>query len=406
MARSLYVNAYIRWATEVDPAPTMGGSWDEMAPNTAGTRKASMQAARELVRLIDQQTPLANLFEQGIARSGGRRQRGHGTEADLAYAYGEALAQICMGVMDPGDSVLPLPSGFRAPRFQVELDDDGRALSWDGGESWHENPSRGCHCAHKNPAGGPAVLLLEDDPRTQQGTTRWVHKLFGKDNIHVVVADNVPAAIANLGVHNVKLIVSDVDVLGDQNGVDFFHYVKDSRPDLLDRFIFFTGGHPEVAQLHSRYLEKGGATFEDFKAVYRGTGTTIAPPVAASRARTTVAPPPAPIEMSMPEFADAVTATFPTIREEFDAENRFRGRVGGRKVFVGAIWRALRADPRLGPAGIDAFKRRLVEANRDGYLVLARADSLSEFDPAELAESLIVDKGHEFHFVVNQQARF
>ena len=492
MARALWVHAYMIWATEVEPPPVMGESWEEMAPNNANTRRASTQAAKALTELIARAIPghthpLAYLFERGVAASGGRRTRG-ATPADLAYAYGDSLALVCLGSVDPSDSVLPLPADFRPPQFHVALEDDGRELTWDGGLSlegtqnprrvrpptvdeiaqafayikrefqpaptisadrWIEGLAFGEHASvdsadlfqaqsalsqldadtwrilaaraddarshegmaprfvdrgQRNPAAtGPTVLILEDDPQLQKAIGRWIKKIFGTST-HIVISDNVDAAIANLGVHQVKLIVSDVDVLGDKSGVDLFEWVRAHQPELVDRYIFFTGGHPEVAQLHYRYLAKGEASFEDFKSEYRkpapGHASQAAPVIARTvtpprAARGTAAP------MSLEEFAAAVHGAMPQIPEEWTAARQFRGRVGAQKVFISALWRVLEHDPRFRGMTLDQFKRRLIEANREQLVSLVRADSQGDMDPAEAETSEIRDMGSEFHLVID-----
>jgi len=79
------------------------------------------------------------------------------------------------------------------------------------------------------------------------------------------------------------------------------------------------------------------------------------------------------------------------------------GRFGSEKVFVSAIWRSLERDRRLSDLSLDRFKRWLVSANRDGWLVLARADLIGAMDPRQVAESEIEDRGATFHFVLDQR---
>ena len=76
-------------------------------------------------------------------------------------------------------------------------------------------------------------------------------------------------------------------------------------------------------------------------------------------------------------------------------------RFGARKVFVAAI-----ADA-LGVTGgqIDRFKQRLLEANRERLLDLARADLVAAMNPVAVAASEISDLGATFHFVVDPSAR-
>jgi len=78
------------------------------------------------------------------------------------------------------------------------------------------------------------------------------------------------------------------------------------------------------------------------------------------------------------------------------AEGRF-----GEKVYVSAIWRTLERDRKAGELSLDHFKRWLVRANRDGWLVLARADLIGAMDAKQVNESEINDRGATFHFVLD-----
>lgn len=80
------------------------------------------------------------------------------------------------------------------------------------------------------------------------------------------------------------------------------------------------------------------------------------------------------------------------------AEGRF-----GEKVYVSAIWRTIAHDRRAGELSLDHFKRWLVRANRDGWLVLARADLIGAMDAKQVNESEINDRGATFHFVLDQR---
>lgn len=517
MARALWIHAYMMWALEVEPPPKItSDDWESQAPNTAATRKASMQAATALATLVQEANhlgthPLAELFLKVSAID----------NADYAYVFGEELAALSVGTLDADDSRFVLPpqraSGGHAstywrpvvPNFKVELDDDGRELSWEGGidepavrvnpppkrraaaprrapapRRYDDDPSdadvdadiarldEGLHrqqvaseniplppamvpvlvayrnqldsmlspegAARKkvsidrmlsrglidqdtlgyidgtdvddwvrNPAASASVLLLEDEPKIQVAMSRWVKKIFGAGNVGIVVADNVDAAIANLAVHDVKLIVSDVDVLGNKTGLDFFDYVKSNHPELVDRFIFFTG-NSAARDVHYRYVPKGASSFEDFKRVWRADrqellGDAAPPPRPGARTvaptRTTTAPP------SLQEIAQAVRTVMPTIHETQDDMGRARGRFGTDKVFIASVWDALQADPRLRGMTLDQFKHVLLAANREGLLDLRRADATAEMDPTALQRSEILDMGATFHFILDPALR-
>lgn len=76
------------------------------------------------------------------------------------------------------------------------------------------------------------------------------------------------------------------------------------------------------------------------------------------------------------------------------------GRFGADRVFVSALWKQLGADrAALGPT-FDAFKSRLIEANRGRLLTLVRADMPGAMDRAKVAASEISYLNSTFHFVV------
>lgn len=76
------------------------------------------------------------------------------------------------------------------------------------------------------------------------------------------------------------------------------------------------------------------------------------------------------------------------------------GRFGADRVFISALWKQLGADRgALGP-NLDAFKTRLLDANRRLALTLARADMPGAMDRATVAASEIRHLNSTFHFVV------
>jgi hypothetical protein len=79
------------------------------------------------------------------------------------------------------------------------------------------------------------------------------------------------------------------------------------------------------------------------------------------------------------------------------------GRFGPEKVFVSALWQRIEHGRRPADLSLDGFKRWLVTANRDGWLVLARADLVGAMDTRQVAESEIRDRGATFHFVLDAQ---
>ena len=76
------------------------------------------------------------------------------------------------------------------------------------------------------------------------------------------------------------------------------------------------------------------------------------------------------------------------------------GRFGADRVFVSALWKQLGEQrAALGPT-LDAFKARLLDANRRLLLTLARADMPGAMDRAKVAASEICHLNSTFHFVV------
>lgn len=79
------------------------------------------------------------------------------------------------------------------------------------------------------------------------------------------------------------------------------------------------------------------------------------------------------------------------------------GRHGPEKVFVSALWRDVTADRGVSHVPLDKFKSWLLSANRQGQLVLARADFPSLMNQKLLADSEIQDQGATFHFVIDSR---
>jgi len=71
------------------------------------------------------------------------------------------------------------------------------------------------------------------------------------------------------------------------------------------------------------------------------------------------------------------------------------GRFGESKVFISHVWNTLQ-EPGLNE---QAFKHRLLEANRLRFLTLSRADLVEAMDPKDVSASEIRDLGSTFHFI-------
>lgn len=108
-------------------------------------------------------------------------------------------------------------------------------------------------------------------------------------------------------------------------------------------------------------------------------------------------------DFDLTAFAETVQRLAAGIEAERADDDRARGRFGTRKVFIAAIWRALRRTPygSLSRADFDAL---LLRAHRDGLLVLERADLVGAMDPAEVRESEVEHPmiGSRYHFVVDE----
>jgi len=160
MARSLWFVAFAEFTEEynyfppgvvvqdrddlMSPLPGEGPDspdWNTITPDTAQTRAASIEGARALADVFGRVNrspshPMADLFvmhvrnEQGIepgSPSHARRGANGSTWADLAYVFGEDLAQVSLGRMDPG-AVL-LDPGVVIPSTKVHY--DSHDLTWE-----------------------------------------------------------------------------------------------------------------------------------------------------------------------------------------------------------------------------------------------------------------------------------
>lgn len=213
-----------------------GGLINEMAAaiwSATGGRGETPRAA------VDAAGDLGELYERmnnvDLARLAGRFPGGLSGEDLVAFA------------MTPGQ---PFVTQMKVPRFAVAL--DGDELEWDGGERDIRNPA-------ESDGDEPWVLLIEDEPSKQVSTTRMIKKLY--PTAQVIISDNGPAAIANLETHDVKLVISDVDILGPMSGVDVFRWVRLHQPHLVDGYVFFSGNdagdlYEGDAPIHYRILQK------------------------------------------------------------------------------------------------------------------------------------------------------
>lgn len=73
-----------------------------------------------------------------------------------------------------------------------------------------------------------------------------------------------------------------------------------------------------------------------------------------------------------------------------------------RKVYIYALWQAWKSQANAGQPdiGLEAFKRRLLDANRSGQLSLGRADLVQTMDHDLMRRSEVVFLNARFHFVL------
>lgn len=76
---------------------------------------------------------------------------------------------------------------------------------------------------------------------------------------------------------------------------------------------------------------------------------------------------------------------------------------GPEKVFIGSVWQALAAEPDMARLGENGFKRLLVEAHRQGSLVLAPADLVAAMDPRDVRASETKHHNATYHFIQRGQ---
>lgn len=78
------------------------------------------------------------------------------------------------------------------------------------------------------------------------------------------------------------------------------------------------------------------------------------------------------------------------------------GRFGDRKLFLAAVWEELRQNSTWSGLSLDDFKKRVLEAQRRGDVMLARADLVSAMDPLLVARSEApTPAGDTVHFMVH-----
>jgi hypothetical protein len=120
-------------------------------------------------------------------------------------------------------------------------------------------------------------------------------------------------------------------------------------------------------------------------------GESVTPPTPPAVPVTLVAPPKPWDDAELISAVQRATAAVPAT-----------GRFGDDRVFVSAIWRQLDEGAAFPGLTLDGLKRRLIAANREQRLTLARADLVGAMDPREVAASEIRHLNSTFHFVLDR----
>lgn len=131
---------------------------------------------------------------------------------------------------------------------------------------------------------------------------------------------------------------------------------------------------------HAKLAKPLGVSVDDLRGAIKervGAGGAGAKPKA-----------PSPSPPSLPEFAAAVKAA---------AHESTSGRFGERSVFIGHVWRRLK--DQFPGMDLAAFKKRLLEANRERLLDLLPADLLQAADPKDVEESEVAHLGARYHLI-------
>lgn len=97
------------------------------------------------------------------------------------------------------------------------------------------------------------VLLLEDRLELQRLTTRMIKRAYPTANVHVTA--RCSEAISALEFETFDLLVCDFEVL-DGYGDKVLEWVRNEKPELLSRFVFFSAS-PEPKALHAQCIAKG-----------------------------------------------------------------------------------------------------------------------------------------------------
>ncbi len=108
------------------------------------------------------------------------------------------------------------------------------------------------------------------------------------------------------------------------------------------------------------------------------------------------------VERGVELVAEAVHRVAPKIKQS-ERRGKWRGRIG-TSVFIDAVWRLLRKEPKFAKKTLAWFKEMLVEANREQLLELTRLDLTDIADQESIRESEISHLGSTFHLITDRDA--
>jgi len=182
-----------------------------------------------------------------------------------------------------------------------------------------------------------------------------------------------------------------------------------SLKDALEALVCQRLGYPDLRSMDDLYASVLSREIDSGDVLTRTRLLTVAPKVLLGTTRDGLD------ELRRSALTELFVAARPPdpVRplEEFDREafaltvlkaarHSPTGRFGDNKVFINHVWRQLRDEPRLAGLGLDGFKAKLVEANRERLLTLSRADLVQVMNPADVRESEVSYLNAVFHFVL------
>lgn len=100
----------------------------------------------------------------------------------------------------------------------------------------------------------PSRVLVVDD---EQPIRSLQQRILEREGFEVLTASAGTEARDLLGREEVDLIISDVKMPGEMNGIALFEWVKSARPELVGRFLFVTGDIQEIARGSLRTAHPG-----------------------------------------------------------------------------------------------------------------------------------------------------